>query len=69
MTSLIHAASGGTWQLGDRTVNRIGFGAMRLPQHGQAFAPDARPRDRDQAIAVLHKAVEVGVNHIDTAAR
>lgn len=65
---LIHAASAGTWQLGDRTVNRIGFGAMRLPQHGQAFAPDALPRDRDQAIAVLRNAVDLGVNHIDTAA-
>ncbi|MEV4056491.1 oxidoreductase [Amycolatopsis sp. NPDC049688] len=58
----------GTWTLGDRTVHRIGFGAMRLPQHGQAFAPDAVPRDRDQAIAVLRRAVELGVDHIDTAA-
>ncbi|MGW4520571.1 oxidoreductase [Amycolatopsis sp. NPDC004378] len=55
-------------RLGDRTVNRIGFGAMRLPQTGQAFAPDAVPRDRDQAIAVLRRAVELGVDHIDTAA-
>lgn len=58
----------GTWTLGDLTVNRVGFGAMRLPQHGTAFAPDAVPRDRDSAIAVLRKAVELGVNHIDTAA-
>jgi len=58
----------GTGNLGDLTVNRIGFGAMRLPQHGQAFAPDAVPRDRDQAIAVLRRAVELGVDHIDTAA-
>jgi len=58
----------GSWTLGDRTVNRIGFGAMRLPQNGQAFAVDAVPRDRDQAIAVLRRAVELGVNHIDTAA-
>lgn len=58
----------GTWQLGDRTVNRIGFGAMRLPQRGEAFAPGAVPGDRDQAIAVLRRAVELGVNHIDTAA-
>lgn len=65
---MIHAASAGTWQLGDRTVNRIGFGAMRLPQRGQAFAPDAEPRSREQAIAVLRRAVELGVNHIDTAA-
>ncbi|MGW4061307.1 aldo/keto reductase [Amycolatopsis sp. NPDC004747] len=41
---------------------------MRLPQNGQAFAADAVPRDRDQAIAVLRRAVELGVNHIDTAA-
>ncbi|MDX3189223.1 oxidoreductase [Streptomyces sp. MN03-5084-2B] len=58
----------GTWALGDLTVNRIGFGAMRLPQNGQAFAADAVPRDRDQAIAVLRRAVELGVDHIDTAA-
>ncbi|MEV4760540.1 oxidoreductase [Micromonospora sp. NPDC049559] len=65
---MIDAASAGTWQLGELTVNRIGFGAMRLPQYGEAFAPDAAPRDRDQAIAVLRRAVELGVNHIDTAA-
>jgi aryl-alcohol dehydrogenase-like predicted oxidoreductase len=57
-----------TWVLGDRTVNRIGFGAMRLPQTGTAFEPDSPPRDREQAIAVLRAAVELGVNHIDTAA-
>jgi pyridoxine 4-dehydrogenase len=50
------------------TVNRIGFGAMRLPQTGTAFAPGSPPRDRDQAIAVLRRAIELGVNHIDTAA-
>jgi pyridoxine 4-dehydrogenase len=48
----------GTWTLGDLTVNRMGFGAMRLTGDG--------PRDR--AIAVLRRAVELGVNHIDTAA-
>ncbi|MFJ8584856.1 oxidoreductase [Streptomyces sp. NPDC093595] len=69
MTSLtINAATSGTWDLGDRTVNRIGFGAMRLPQTGEAFAADAASRDRDQAIGVLRRAVELGVNHIDTAA-
>ncbi len=62
------AAAAGTWTLGDLTVNRVGFGAMRLPQHGTAFAPEAIPRDRDQAIKVLRRAVELGVNHIDTAA-
>ncbi|THA76070.1 aldo/keto reductase [Streptomyces sp. A0642] len=69
MTSqTIPATASGTWTLGDRTVNRIGFGTMRLPQHGEAFAPDAVPRDRDQAITVLRRAIELGVNHIDTAA-
>jgi aryl-alcohol dehydrogenase-like predicted oxidoreductase len=53
--------------LGDLTVNRIGFGAMRLPQTGVAFDPDSPPRDRAQAIAVLRAAVDLGVNHIDTA--
>jgi pyridoxine 4-dehydrogenase len=64
----ITAADGGTWKLGDLVVNRIGFGAMRLPQTGRALVADAAPRDRDQAISVLRRAVELGVNHIDTAA-
>ncbi|MER8029054.1 oxidoreductase [Streptomyces bauhiniae] len=69
MTSqTITAAAAGTWQLGDRTVNRLGFGTMRLPQRGEALVPDAVPRDRDQAVAVLRRAVELGVNHLDTAA-
>ncbi len=44
-------------------VHRIGFGAMQLPGPG-VLGP---PRDHDQAIAVLRRAVELGVNHIDTA--
>ncbi len=64
----ITAAAAGSWKLGDLDINRIGFGAMRLPQHGEALVPDAVPLDRDQAIAVLRRAVELGVNHIDTAA-
>ncbi|MFI8522667.1 oxidoreductase [Streptomyces sp. NPDC085481] len=64
----ISAAASGTWTLGDLTVNRIGFGAMRLPQNGGALVENAVPRDRDQAIAVLRRAVDLGVNHIDTAA-
>ena len=64
----ITAAAAGTWTLGDLTVNRMGFGAMRLPQTGQALAAAAASRDRAQAIAVLRRAVELGVNHIDTAA-
>lgn len=63
-----YAAAAGTWTLGDLTVNRVGFGAMRLPQRGPAFAPEAIPGDRDQAIGVLRRVVELGVNHIDTAA-
>ena len=53
------AAAAGTWTLGDLRVNRIGFGAMRLPQRGPAFAPGAIPGDRGQAIAVLRAAVEL----------
>jgi pyridoxine 4-dehydrogenase len=52
-----------TFQLGHYTVNRVGFGAMQLPGPG-VFGP---PRDHDQAIAVLERAVELGVDHIDTA--
>ncbi|WP_329110589.1 aldo/keto reductase [Micromonospora sp. NBC_01699] len=57
------AASAGTWTLGDRTVNRLGFGAMRLTSN-----TDGTPSDRDRAITVLRRAVDLGVNHIDTAA-
>jgi pyridoxine 4-dehydrogenase len=49
--------------LGQFCVARIGFGAIQLPGPG-AFGP---PRDRDAALAVLRRAVELGVNHIDTA--
>ena len=49
--------------LGSRTVSRIGFGAMQLPGPG-VLGP---PRDRAEAIAVLRRAVELGVDHIDTA--
>jgi pyridoxine 4-dehydrogenase len=65
---MITATDAGTWTLGDLTVNRLGFGAMRLTQDGRAFSADATPSDRDRAIAVLRRAVELGVNHIDTAA-
>ncbi len=58
------ADAAGTWQLGDRTVNRIGFGAMRLT--GMPWDP--KPRNRADALAVLRRALELGVNHIDTAA-
>ncbi|GIG87866.1 oxidoreductase [Plantactinospora endophytica] len=59
------AASAGTWTLGDLTVNRIGFGAMRLT--GSAAFDLGTPSDRDRVIGVLRRAVELGVNHIDTA--
>jgi len=42
MTSdAVTAPAAGTWTLGDLTVNRMGFGAMRLPQTGRALAADA----------------------------
>ena len=44
-------------------VARMGFGAMQLPGPG-VFGP---PRDRDEAIAVLRRAIELGIDHIDTA--
>jgi aryl-alcohol dehydrogenase-like predicted oxidoreductase len=53
----------GTFPLGDRTVKRIGYGAMQLAGPG-VFGP---PKDRDAAIAVLRAAVEAGVDHIDTS--
>jgi aryl-alcohol dehydrogenase-like predicted oxidoreductase len=49
--------------MGDKPVNRIGFGAMQLAGPG-VFGP---PRDPDGARAVLRRAIELGVDHIDTA--
>ncbi|MFJ5269539.1 aldo/keto reductase [Streptomyces sp. NPDC088358] len=67
MTSeMISAAAAGAWRLGDLDVNRIGFGAMRLT--GSAAFHLGTPSDRDRSIAVLRRAIELGVNHIDTAA-
>lgn len=65
---MITAAAAGRWQLGDLVVNRMGFGSMRLPQNGRAFSDTATPNDRGRAITVLRRAVELGVNHVDTAA-
>jgi aryl-alcohol dehydrogenase-like predicted oxidoreductase len=62
----VTATDSGTWKLGELTVNRIGFGAMRLS--GRAAFHDGPSRDRAASIAVLRRAVELGVNHIDTAA-
>jgi pyridoxine 4-dehydrogenase len=52
-----------TYSIASYTVGRVGFGAMQLPGPG-VFGP---PRDHDQAIAVLRRAIELGINHIDTA--
>jgi pyridoxine 4-dehydrogenase len=52
-----------THDLAGRPARRIGFGAMQLPGP-RVFGP---PRDREEALAVLRRAVELGVNHIDTA--
>jgi pyridoxine 4-dehydrogenase len=53
----------GTFNLGNRTVNRLGYGAMQLAGPG-VFGP---PKDHDAALAVLREAIASGVNHIDTA--
>jgi len=53
----------GTFRLGDRHVNRMGYGAMQLAGPG-VFGP---PKDPDAARAVLREAVASGVNHIDTS--
>jgi pyridoxine 4-dehydrogenase len=57
------AEKSGQFTLGDRTVHRLGYGAMQLA------GPDVMgpPADRDGALAVLRRAVELGVNHIDTS--
>ncbi|NUS20453.1 MAG: aldo/keto reductase family oxidoreductase, partial [Mesorhizobium sp.] len=53
----------GTYKLGDRSVHRLGYGAMQLAGKG-VFGP---PKDHDAAIAVLREAIAQGVNHIDTS--
>jgi pyridoxine 4-dehydrogenase len=53
----------GSYALGDRTVKRLGYGAMQLAGPG-VFGP---PKDRAAALAVLREAVARGVNHIDTS--
>jgi pyridoxine 4-dehydrogenase len=54
---------GGTWSLGELTVTRFGYGAMQLAGPG-VMGP---PADRDGAFAVLRKAVDLGITHIDTS--
>jgi pyridoxine 4-dehydrogenase len=56
-------AQAGTFALGDRTVKRLGYGAMQLAGPG-VFGP---PEDRAAAVAVLREAVAAGVDHIDTS--
>ena len=53
----------GAFQLGDRTISRMGYGAMQLAGPG-VFGP---PKDHDAALAVLREAVASGVDHIDTS--
>jgi pyridoxine 4-dehydrogenase len=60
----VHAGMAGTIDVGgDLTVNRLGFGAMRITGAGIW----GQPRDRDEAKAVLRRAIQLGVNFIDTA--
>jgi aryl-alcohol dehydrogenase-like predicted oxidoreductase len=59
----ISAANAGTIQLGDCTVNRLGYGAMRITGKG-VWGP---PEDRNVALQTLRRVVELGVNFIDTA--
>ncbi|MBV9794479.1 MAG: oxidoreductase [Actinobacteria bacterium] len=61
---MVDSAPGGTLELADDLViSRMGYGAMQLAGPG-VFGP---PRDRDQALAVLREAVELGITHIDTS--
>jgi pyridoxine 4-dehydrogenase len=63
-TTAISAATGGTFTIGgDLTVHRMGYGAMRITGPG-IWGP---PKDRAESIRVLRKAVDMGVNFIDTA--
>ncbi|MFC0439537.1 oxidoreductase [Kutzneria buriramensis] len=63
MTSNISATKSGHWDLGGRQVARVGYGTMQLTGPG-VMGP---PKDRAEAVAVLRRAVELGVNHIDTS--
>jgi pyridoxine 4-dehydrogenase len=64
MTSTLSASASGTFEIGgDLPVVRLGYGTMQLPGEG-VWGP---PRDRDAAIAVLRRTVELGVTFFDTA--
>ncbi|MEU1886766.1 aldo/keto reductase [Micromonospora rifamycinica] len=58
MPTEITAAAADRWTLGDRTVHRLGFGTMRITVHP----------DRDRAVRLLRQAVDLGIDHLDTAA-
>jgi pyridoxine 4-dehydrogenase len=60
---MIDISKAGTFALGGRVVQRLGYGAMQLAGPG-VFGP---PKDRNSAVAVLREAVASGVNHIDTS--
>src|SRR3984957_8483742 len=63
-TSTVNAKASGTFTIGgDLTVNRMGYGAMRITGDGIW----GEPKDRENAKKVLRRAVELGVNFIDTA--
>ncbi|HUB28233.1 MAG TPA: aldo/keto reductase [Terracidiphilus sp.] len=59
----VSAAAAGTIAVGDLVVNRMGYGAMRITGKG-IWGP---PADKPAALATLRRAVELGVNFIDTA--
>lgn len=59
----INAAAAGTFTLGDITINRLGYGAMRITGEG-IWGP---PKDKAEAIRVLKTTQDLGINFIDTA--
>jgi pyridoxine 4-dehydrogenase len=59
----INASAAGRFKIGDRTINRLGYGAMRITGRG-IWGP---PPDRRAALATLRRLPEIGVNFIDTA--
>ena len=61
--SSINASASGQFRIGDITVNRLGYGAMRITGRGIWGAPS----DRNAALATLRRLPEIGVNFIDTA--
>jgi aryl-alcohol dehydrogenase-like predicted oxidoreductase len=62
-TIALDDTTAGTFTFGDRSVRRLGFGAMRITGDG-IWGP---PKDHDEALAVLRRAVDLGINLIDTA--